>query len=356
MNTALDSAPVPAAVPVADMAIPNTGTTLPSHTALRLRTILVPTDFSAPAAEAVRRAEQFAQHAGARLILLHVFDDTDYIVADSTGLGLMGPLADYRAQARSVAEKELEAMADAARDRGLQAEARFCVGHAARQITAIAGDCDADLIVLSTHGRTGWKRLVLGSVAESVVRYAPCAVYTHHAHPDTASDASSAEPTRGLAQAPLRLRRILVATDFSGAADRALPWAETLAKEAGAMLTLLHVFSASKLTPGGVDNTGFGLATPLVESIVRDVRNGVASQLDALCRAARTRGVHAETLLLEGEAAARVSEAAHSMQSDLIVLATHGHTGWDRPLLGSTAERVVRHAHAPVLVVRGTRA
>lgn len=320
-----------------------------------LRTILVPTDYSEPAAEAVRRAAQLAQTVGARLVLLHVFDDADFLVTDSMGLGLMGPLAEYRAQARGVAEKELEAQAQALRDRGLQAEARFCVGHPARQITATATECRADLIVMSTHGRAGWKRLTLGSVAESVVRHAPCPVYTHHAHPETAGDPTlPSHNGKTLSQPPLRLRRILVPSDLSLASSQALPWAESLAKESGAILTLLYVFTPSRLTPGGVGSGGLGLATPLMEGIVREVRKEIEEQFHALGKAVRERGTEAEVLFLEGDASERITAAAESIHCDLIVLATRGHTGWDYPLLGTTTERVVRHAHAPVLVVRGT--
>lgn len=327
--------------------------------ALVLRTILVPTDFSLPATEALRRAEHFARHAGARLVLLHAFDNTEFTDAAAADLGSIGPLAQYRAQARLAAAKELEAVAQASRDRGLEVETRFCVGHPARLITATAAEVGADLIVLSTHGRTGWKRLVLGSVAESVVRFAPCPVYSLHAHPDSSAEVSAiptAAPVDTLAGAPLRLRRILVPTDFSPAAACALPWAEKLARESDAIVTLLHVFSPSKLAPAHVGSTGFGLATPLVEIYVRQVREDIERQLHALCDSLRARGLTVETLQLDGEPAERVCGAAQSMHSDLVVLATKGVSGWDRPLVGSTAERIVRYANSPVLVVRSAPA
>lgn len=347
MNSSVAPDPTLAATPV-------TGTS-PDPENLVLRTILVPTDFSLPATEALRRAEQFASHAGARLILLHAFDNTDFMDDGLSDLGSMGPLAQYRAQARLVAAKELEALASAARARGLEVETRFCLGHPARLITATAAEVGADLIVLSTHGRTGWKRLVLGSVAESVVRFAPCPVYSLHAHPDSSAEVSaipSTTPANTLAGAPLRLRRLLVATDFSAAAAKALPWAEKLARESGAIVTLLHVFSPSKLAPAQVGSTGFGLATPMLELYLRQAREDIGHQLDELCIGLRARGLTVETLLLEGEAAERVCAAAHSMHSDLVVIATKGVSGWDRPLVGSTAERIVRYANSPVLVVR----
>ncbi|MBS0657070.1 MAG: universal stress protein [Verrucomicrobia bacterium] len=317
--------------------------------ALRLETILVPTDFSAPAGLALRSAVQLAGAGGARVLLLHVFDDSDYIVGTALGIGSqLTAMAELRDHNLAAAEKRLEALAETARQGGCEVEAVFTVGSPAAEIVRLAAQRSVDLIALSTHGRTGWRRLILGSVAEQVVREAPCGVLAVHAHPD-ASVVPAAADAQGLAAAPLQLRHILVATDFSPQAEAARHWAEELARAAGAGLSLLHVLAPTSALPG---DPSFGLAGPEIEQAWRTVRDGAHARLRELGRSCAEHGLNAEAWVLHGSPAEKIAEAAHNWRCDLIVLATRGSGGWGQLLLGSTAERVVRFATCPVLVVR----
>lgn len=322
---------------------------LASASALRLKAILLPTDFSAPAGLALRSAVQLAVFHGAKVQLLHVFDDADYIVGTALGMGpQLNAIAELRDQNLAAAEKRLEALAETARHGGCEVETIFTVGAPAREIVRLARERATDLIVLSTHGRTGWRRLILGSVAEQVVRDAPCAVLALHAHPD-ASVVPAGPDAHGLAAAPLQLRHILLATDFSPASAAAQPWAEHLARSAGAGLSLLHVLAPASATPG---DPAFGLAGPEVERAWQTVREGAQAHLRDLARAWQERGLKAEPWVLHGHAAEKITEAAHNWRCDLIVVATHGASGWQKTFLGSIAERVVRFATCPVLVAR----
>jgi nucleotide-binding universal stress UspA family protein len=134
--------------------------------------IVVPTDFSDCSEEAWRLARRVAA-AGGELVLLHVLSEAP--------LYRESPTTDVRAVydgARRWAETALEERVAAARTEGLSARAALRSGVAYREIVALATDERADLIVIGTHGRGGMDRALLGSVADRVVRLAPCAVMT----------------------------------------------------------------------------------------------------------------------------------------------------------------------------------
>lgn len=137
-----------------------------------LRTILVATDFSEHADHALAAAVELAAQLDATVHLLHV------IATPTLGLPEMG-MAYSAVTIESMtarAEKELEARAERHRDRASLAPVRLEVGDARDVIDRVATDIGADLIVMGTHGRRGLRRVLLGSVAETVVRTAPCPV------------------------------------------------------------------------------------------------------------------------------------------------------------------------------------
>jgi nucleotide-binding universal stress UspA family protein len=133
--------------------------------------------------------------------------------------------------------------------------------------------------------------------------------------------------------------------DFSGPADSALRYAIALAGELGARLVLTHVFQVpSYAFPDAV--------VPVPPETVDELRRSCEARLGILCRHAAASGVTAEPLLVEGSAFVEIIRAARKVGSDLIVMGTHGRTGLRHALLGSVAEKVVRKAPCPVLVVR----
>lgn len=138
----------------------------------RLRRILVPVDFSTFSGRALRHALPLAWQFGAEVMLLHIIETfpIDYMVGTES-------VPETSAQGRRRAKADLNRLAD--KIPGMSEVSRQCVvrvGKPWREITAAARDLDADLIVLSTHGRTGLERVYLGSTAERVVRHAPCPV------------------------------------------------------------------------------------------------------------------------------------------------------------------------------------
>lgn len=142
------------------------------------RKILVPVDFSECSMAALEHAAVWAERFGAALDIVHVWEAPSFTPQAPFGDATIADAA-YIESVRARAEESMEAFANEARARGVRVHAAWCTpGSPALRIVEIAGDGGYDLIVLGTHGRTGLKHLLLGSVAERVVRLAPCPVVT----------------------------------------------------------------------------------------------------------------------------------------------------------------------------------
>ena len=258
---------------------------------MAVKNILMPTDFSATAERALSHAAFLADQWGAVLHVLHV--------ADSPG-------PEHR-QAATAAGTVVEAVVQAPSVAGA--------------VLDYAGAQDIDLIVMGTHGRKGFERILPGSVAEQIVRHAACPVFTLRA-----DDAHVSAPS---------IRRILVPIDFSGHARVALDDAQALAGVYGARLDLLHVVPA-----------GPGIDAPVaLPDVIARARSGLSALMNG---AAAPFTVQVQV----GYPAAAILDFARDWDSDLIVIATHGRTGLARLLMGSVAEKVVRTAPCPVFTVK----
>jgi len=199
----------------------------------------------------------------------------------------------------------------------------------ATQIVDYADDNDIDLVVMGTHGRRGVERLMMGSVAEEVVRTSSCPVFT-------------IRNERGGAPGKT-VRRILVPVDFSDASDVAVAHAKELALTYGAQIDLLHVVE-EVIYPSTYGVEPVGLPTDEVVGRVEEALAGLARE-----------DIGYEHVMVEaipGYAPTTILDYADDHDVDLIVIATHGRTGLDRMLLGSVTERVVRRAPGPVFVVK----
>jgi nucleotide-binding universal stress UspA family protein len=154
------------------------------------------------------------------------------------------------------------------------------------------------------------------------------------------------ESTQAAPQLSVKLEHILVPIDFSETSLHVLRFAESLAKTIRAQLTLLHVIEPLPILPVPESFTPLAVERPRVIK-------GLQKKLDALPAAC---GMDARmvrnAILRVGIPWNEITATAKELNCDLIVIATHGYTGWKRVLMGSTAERVVRHASCPVLVVR----
>jgi len=141
--------------------------------------------------------------------------------------------------------------------------------------------------------------------------------------------------------------RILAATDFSAASAPAVEQAVRIARSEGAELTLVHVYE-----PPGAASFGSYVASPgLYDEIEHALRAGAEKSLAPLVEAARKEGVPTSGLVLRGIAHSGITEAAAKIRADLIVIGTHGRSGFFRFLLGSVAQKVIAAAPCPVMTV-----
>jgi nucleotide-binding universal stress UspA family protein len=153
---------------------------------LPFKKILCPIDFSEPSHLALKRADELAGHFGAELLVTHVIPPVpgphsyqDPPVASSFDVPL------YQQELAIYAEKMLKEIVSRQVSPAVRARDLITTGAAAPQILRTAKDEEADLIVIASHGLTGWRHLVFGSVAEKVVRQAPCPVLTVVRPPET---------------------------------------------------------------------------------------------------------------------------------------------------------------------------
>ena len=142
---------------------------------LQLRRVLLPTDFSGCANYALSYAASIARATGATIICVHVVEPIVPAVG-YTGLAEPMPIADISEQLEDSAERELPLLAECEEFNGLDVDEVIVHGDAAAEIVRVAAEREVDLIVVSSHGRTGLGRILFGSTAEAVVRHASCPV------------------------------------------------------------------------------------------------------------------------------------------------------------------------------------
>jgi nucleotide-binding universal stress UspA family protein len=142
----------------------------------QIKRMLVPTDFSPASDIAFEYGLDLATREGATMHVAHVLDESSFATAYPDGF--YAELPGLRAQLLHEAEKRLAALADRCRSAGVQTTTEVLIGRTAPAIVEAASDWEADVIVMGTHGRSGFAHLVLGSIAERVLRTAPCPVLT----------------------------------------------------------------------------------------------------------------------------------------------------------------------------------
>jgi nucleotide-binding universal stress UspA family protein len=190
-----------------------------------------------------------------------------------------------------------------------------------------------DLITLGTHGRTGFQRLVLGSVAERVLRVARCPVMTVPAREPATTPRS-----------PTALQRIVCPIDFSPASSRAIEYAASLANQADARLTVMHVI---ELPMDPVET-----APPDVHEYRQQLVARARERLKEAISDHSRQTCEIDELLLVGRAYKEILRVAQDQFADLIVMGVQGRGAVDLMFFGSTTNHVVRQAACPVLTIR----
>jgi len=298
---------------------------------VRYARILVATDLSPASEEAIRQADRIARAHKAELRVVHVFPN--HIGAHPLFSGIHKATSANVFELREGVKTALDAKVAAltGRKKG-EVGVSFEEGIPAARIVAVAESWPADLVVVASHGRSGWRRMVLGGVAERVVRLAPCPVLVARRSPEKGA--------------------ILAATDFSDPSIPAVAAAASFASTFGRPLAVLHSTEAYRL---GTSVVAIG---PVPEAIMLPVESLDQLRKDAgieLDRVLAQCGTPGEKIVSDGPPGGAILEAADSLPAELIVLGTIGRTGLSRLLMGNVAESVVSGAPCSVLVVRLNR-
>lgn len=283
--------------------------------------ILVPTDGSDHAGRAADHAATLARAFDAVVHLVSVVDLDEAAGPFSAG-GLDEAYVDKLTESgRSTVED------DASRLDGVETVQEVLTGRPADSIIEYVSASAIDLVVMGTHGRTGLSRYLTGSVAERVLRRAPAPVMTVRA-----TDAG--EPTDGY-------DGILLPTDGSEPADFAVAHALAIADRFDSRLHVASVVNVGDLATGTETGMPSGLLAELKSSAERAAQSVADDAADA--------GIDAVTSVTVGRPKGELLTYVEDHDIDLVVMGTHGRTGLDRVLVGSTAEALVRQADVPVL-------
>ncbi len=276
--------------------------------------ILVPTDFSELSRRALRAANQWVRKFGGHITPLHVYES----IADLDGFHFYGPEESVAGDLNTVERAVRQLLDETACQDVDSAHLRdgiFVMGNPARSIAQTS--VDYDLIVISSHGRSGFSRFLLGSVTDKVIRLSPVPVLV-------VEDETALLP----------LDRILVPTDMSLNSETAFPFASEIAKMTGAAIELLYVHISD------------GSEVISTDTLENRVRAFAAQHFEGM-----RGGVGINVLLAGGSAHQGIYHFLQEKKCNLVVMATTGKSGLEHLLLGSTSAQVVQAVQTAVLLV-----
>ncbi|MGA2337657.1 MAG: universal stress protein [Terriglobales bacterium] len=295
---------------------------------LEIKLILCPIDFSEFSIRAYHHALSLAEHYRARLVAQHIVELSRYPYAD-----FVASTGDYAEFCRALGEGGKEQLQEFVKNHTygkIQPELVVHQGVAPDCILSFAQARKTDLIVMGTHGRRGYDRLVLGSVTNRVMRTATCPVLAICRPPHE----SGAADVDGSGHAH-HLTRILFCTDFSEDSERALNYAISATEEYDAELTLLHVLEKVP-SPARTE-----------EAIARATK-----QLDKLIPPGGPRKLKIKTAVRIGKPYQQIVQLALEAHIDLVAMGVRGRGALDLAVFGSTTHRVLQLGPCPVLAVR----
>lgn len=293
---------------------------------LSIKKIMVPYDFSAFSREALMHGLTLARRTSAELHVMHVELPHGVPLTDEKSEPTKGETLRLRV------EEDMENYSDLSEG----VIVFYAVGRDIAPGMAIlqyAEEYDIDVVVVGTHGRRGFRRFLLGSVAEEIVRHAQCPVIT--------------VPKRNKEEKPLAIKRILLPADFSNHSEESLLYAKSLAETFDAQLVLLHVVNL----PSQVTFNDTGLVS--VYEYQPEIEVYAYEQLKELYEQSEGPAVknvaYAIEYNLESDG---IVQYAEDNDVDLVVMGTHGRTGMSRFLLGNVTAKTLRRITCPVFVVK----
>ena len=287
----------------------------------RVEKILLSTDGSEFSEGAVREAIRLAKRCSSSLTALSVIETNAELEA-------LAPQVTEKAE--KVARANLEAVQARSKKEGVDCAIAIHAGEDSWEyIVDEATKNKSTMIVMGRRGRSGLKRLMMGSVTTRVIGHSPCNVLVV---PKAAQ---------------LEFRNILVATDGSKYSAAAASEAIGLAKQNNSALTVISVVPSELATPVDIDFT-----VNQREFIAEKEMQEAEKNAKAVKEAAEKEGVFVKAFVMSGKPAEAIIETAKEKRADLIVLGSHGRAGLEKLLMGSVTERVIVLAACPVMVVK----
>ncbi|MFP4649628.1 MAG: universal stress protein [Desulfobacterales bacterium] len=295
----------------------------------RIRRILCATDFSEVSRMVVPYSIDLASELNAELYVCHVIDLPTISVY---GEAVFDPITQQQRFidfARREIENELQ-------DAPVESTPLVTIGHTTEEITRLAADYDIDLVVAATHGRSGIKRLFLGSVTARLMRIINCPILVLR----------TIEELENPHRQKIPFRRVLVGCDFSEDSDAAVECSINMAQEFESDLHLVHVVepTAYKGYLQFPAESGEPVPGDLYEAVREKLSAKIPEDAANWCR-------NIKTEVLVGKPYAELVHYADTHDVDLIALGVRGHGMVESLLVGSTTDRVVRRAPCPVLSV-----
>lgn len=291
---------------------------VPIAPAIELRQILFATDFSDASLAALPLVSKIAHRYGSRVFVMNVSTPIAYAMVSPEAAAALQHRDELHARSKV---KDLLKTADLA---GLSTTVVVRSGIPTDELDHFVREHKIDLAIPGTHGRTGMKHLVMGSVAEDLFRHLPCPVLT--VGPNISKPAVQA----------VDVRHILFPTDLSDESQAVFPYLASLASQYKASLTLLHVLPVETATNPD--------ARSLAEPLRKEMQNIFSPHIDPGCSA--------EFIIDFGDTVERILAHAESGRADLIGLGVRKAGEVTTHLRNTVAYRVVLQAHCPVLTAR----
>ena len=300
----------------------------------RFKKIFFATDFSTCGYHAQRYAFALAKRFGAEIHIGHVVDTAYSSYAGVYGFGAVVDL--HVDEIKKHAQEGLVSVTDAARADGIDAHPHLLSGRPPEEIVERALYSGCDLIVIGTHGRSGFDHFLFGSTCERVVRYSAVPVLAVKSPEKEFVDRKGA----------VEIGRVLCPCDLSETSEQAVSLAADVCRIFDAELLLLHVIDSRieypMLLPEAVLPTG------------AELHDHAVKRLEAL--AGKSGDISSQIEVVTGVPYREIGEYAKKENVDLVVMTTHGRRGVPLALIGSTAEKIVRTVPVPVLSVRPVQA
>ncbi len=296
---------------------------------VQFKNILCATDFSDYSNHTILYGVELAKEFEAGLTICHVID--------------LSSIAIYGEFQLEPVEQQSRIMADAAEqldklvgDQPVKWEPLIALGKPADEILRLVEEKDIDLVITATRGRSGLKRLILGSITERLMRTLDCPLLVVR---------SPAQDSGVVSELSIRLHKILVGCDFSPDSDQAFAHGLSLAQEFEAELHLAHVIEPP------VQPNLIHVETVISGEIQEDHRNLLIEKLKEMVPAEAANWCTPQLTIMEGQPYHELVKYADTRNIDMIVLGIRGHGLVKTLFLGSTTDRVVRNSTCPVLSV-----